>query len=173
MRARVAFVLLSSEMHCVACYRFGRLVRGWSGPWAVAALPLRFAHRLWNRWCTHLHHCDIHRDARIGPGLIIMHRTGVIIGPVTIGPNATIYQNVTLGMRIAGNDHGTPVLGRNVWLGPGATVTGAVEIGDGVTVAAGTVLSRDVPAGSLVAGNPGRVISRDYDNRGIVGVPVS
>ncbi|WP_200847182.1 serine O-acetyltransferase [Microbacterium sp. 18062] len=167
-RARLGFLLLSSELHCVACYRFGRFARRMAARHRLVALPLVVAHRFWNRRCTHVHHCDVHRHARIGPGLVIMHRTGVLVGPATIGRNATLHQNVTIGMRVARNDQGTPRIGDNVWIGPGATITGAITVGDDVTVSAGTVLSRDVPARSLVAGNPGRVIARDYDNSTIV-----
>jgi len=52
-----------------------------------------------------------------------------------------------------------------VWIGPGSTITGDITIGNDVTISAGTVLSKSVPDGCLVAGNPGRVIQRDYDNR--------
>ena len=51
-----------------------------------------------------------------------------------------------------------------MWIGPGVTITGDITIGDGATISAGSVVSRDVPAGALVAGNPGRVIQADYDN---------
>jgi serine O-acetyltransferase len=44
-------------------------------------------------------------------------------------------------------------------------VTGEIRIGDGVTIASGTILSRSVPDHSLVAGNPGRVALAAYDNR--------
>lgn len=170
-RARLSFWLLSSEMHCVACYRFGRFARRARAHHPLGGGVLVLLHRVWNRWCTHVHHCDIHREARIAPGLVIMHRTGITVGPVEIGANATLYQNVTIGMRVAGNDQGVPRFGRNVWIGPGATISGSITVGDGVTVSAGTVLSRDVPARCLVAGNPGRVIAQDYDNSAIVNAP--
>lgn len=101
-----------------------------------------------------------------------MHRTGIIIGPVTIGANCTVYQNVTVGMRVARNDQGAPQIGRNAWIGPGATVSGAITIGDGVAISAGSVLSRDVPSKCLVAGNPARVIAQDYDNSAMVNFTV-
>ncbi|MDN3310120.1 serine acetyltransferase [Microbacterium oryzae] len=167
-RARAAFLLFNSELHCVACYRFGRFTRRMRVRHPIAALPLVVAHRVWNRRCTHQHQCDIHRDAMIGPGLLIMHRGGITVGPARIGPNCTLYQNVTIGMRVAQNDQGVPRIGRNVWIGPGATISGDVSIGDGVTISAGTVLTRDVPSRCLVAGNPGRVIAQDYDNSAMV-----
>lgn len=46
------------------------------------------------------------------------------------------------------------VIGRNVWLGRGATILPGVTIGDHAVVGAGSVVSRDVPASTVVAGNP-------------------
>lgn len=159
--------LLNSELHCVAEYRWGRQLAELRGGRRLAAFPLRVIDRVWHRWITHIHHCDIDRQARIGPGMLIMHRVGITIGPAVIGSNCVLHQNVTIGERVAGGLHGTPHIGENVWIGPGAILSGAITIGDGATISAGSVVSRDVPARSLVSGNPGRVIAQDYDNRAI------
>jgi carbonic anhydrase/acetyltransferase-like protein (isoleucine patch superfamily) len=111
-----------------------------------------------------IHHADIDPRAQIGPGLLLMHHTGVFIGPAVIGDNCVLHHNVTIGQRVASGNQGVPRLGNDVWIGPGATITGDVTIGDGATISAGSVVSRDVPARALVAGNPGRVIASDYDN---------
>lgn len=169
---KVAFALSNSELHSVACYRFGRLAARVRKRSAFAGILLTIAHRLWNRWVTHLHHCDIAGDAVIGPGFLLMHRTGVIIGGARIGKNVVIHQNVTIGQRVAGGDRGLPRIGDGVWIGPGAIITGAISVGDGATISAGTVLSRDVPPRALVAGVPGRVVSPDYDNREMLGAVV-
>lgn len=61
-----------------------------------------------------------------------------------------------------GDDHGEsrPVLiGNQVWLGARVTVLKGVTIGDGASIAAGSVVTRDVPAGALAAGVPARVIT--------------
>jgi acetyltransferase-like isoleucine patch superfamily enzyme len=50
------------------------------------------------------------------------------------------------------------VVGRNVWVGAGATILQGVTIGDDAVVAAGAVVTGDVPAGVLVAGVPARVV---------------
>lgn len=156
--------LIDPELHCLACYRFGRWARRLRHRHPIAGIPPVVVHRIWNRWTTNWHHCDISEHADIGPGLILLHRIGVLIGPAVIGRNCRIHHNVTIGERVAGRDHGIPRVGDNVWIGPGAVITGSITIGDDVTISAGTVLSRDVPPRSLVAGNPGRVIARDYDN---------
>jgi acetyltransferase-like isoleucine patch superfamily enzyme len=53
------------------------------------------------------------------------------------------------------------IIGDRVLIGSGATVLSGVHIGDAGIVAAGSVVSKDVPAGALVAGNPARVIYHD------------
>ena len=59
-------------------------------------------------------------------------------------------------------------IGRNVWLGSGAIVLPGVTIGDDAVVAAGAVVTSDVPAGALVAGVPARVqrLLRDGERSG-------
>lgn len=169
---RVAFALSNSELHSVACYRFGRFAARLRRRSAFAGILFLIVHRLWNRWVTHVHHCDISSEAEIGPGFLLMHRTGVIIGGAKIGKNVVLHQNVTIGQRVAGGDRGLPWIGDNVWIGTGAVIAGAIRIGDGATISAGTVLSRDVPAHALVAGVPGRVVTQDYDNREMLGAVV-
>ncbi|MEZ5288405.1 MAG: DapH/DapD/GlmU-related protein [Vicinamibacterales bacterium] len=50
------------------------------------------------------------------------------------------------------------VLERNVWIGAGAIVIGGVTVGENAVIAAGAVVTRDVPPNVLVGGNPARVI---------------
>lgn len=172
LRARIGLWLLNSEFQCVACYRYGQFaddLRKRSrllGAFAVAG------HRTWNRWLTHVDHVDISRRAKIGPGLLLMHRHGIVVGPSQIGSNCVIHQNVTIGQRVAAGDQGVPHIGDNVWIGPGAIITGGINIGDGAVISAGTVLSKDVASGCLVGGNPGRVLARDYDSSKIMSYTV-
>lgn len=55
---------------------------------------------------------------------------------------------------------GPVIIGNNVWIGDKATILPGVTIGDGVVVAANTVVTKDVPAYSVVAGNPARIIKK-------------
>lgn len=50
------------------------------------------------------------------------------------------------------------IIGKNVWIGDKATILSGVIIGDGAVIAANTVVTRNVPAYSVVAGNPGRIV---------------
>ena len=49
-------------------------------------------------------------------------------------------------------------IGKNVWIGSNATVLQGVSIGDGAVVAAGAVVTKDVPANTIVGGVPAKVI---------------
>jgi maltose O-acetyltransferase len=60
--------------------------------------------------------------------------------------------------RREGLEFGRPVrIGRNAWIGGGAIILPGVTIGDDAVVGAGSVVTRDVPAGTTVFGNPARL----------------
>lgn len=160
---KAMFWLLNSEFHVVACYRYGRFADRVFQKNRVLGLAALASHRLWNRWITHIDHFEIHPHSTIGPGLLVMHRHGIILN-AEIGQNCVIHQNVTVGQHVADGDPRVPRIGNNVWIGPGAIITGPIVVGDGATISAGTVLSKDIPPRCLVAGNPGRVIAQNYDN---------
>lgn len=62
--------------------------------------------------------------------------------------------------RESGLEFGRPVhIGCNVWIGGGAIILPGVTIGDGALIGAGSVVTRDVPAGATAFGNPARVRS--------------
>ena len=57
--------------------------------------------------------------------------------------------------------HSSPVtIGSNVWIGENVCVLPGVRIGDGCVIGAGSIVTKDVPANSVVVGAPGRVIKR-------------
>ncbi|HEY4439489.1 MAG TPA: serine O-acetyltransferase [Candidatus Elarobacter sp.] len=106
---------------------------------------------------------DIHPGARFGRGVFIDHGTGVVIGETaTIGDDVSILHGVTLGGtgKDAGDRH--PKVGRGVLLGTGATVLGNVTIGEGASVAAGSVVLRPVPPWTTVAGIPARIVRQSH-----------
>lgn len=169
---RLKLWLLHTNFRAVACYRFSHQAHNLYARNKLLGLVPKIMSGIWRRRLLNRHHVMLDPAAHIGPGLYVMHEFGLIVGPVTIGANCVLHQNVTIGQRVAGGDHGVPSLGNNVWIGPGATITGAITIGNDVTISAGTVLSKSVPDGCLVAGNPGRIIQQNYDNRSIMGVLV-
>jgi serine O-acetyltransferase len=101
-----------------------------------------------------LHGCQIHCRATIGPGLILPHPSGVVVGwGVQAGRSLTLYQNVTLGARtLDGAEY--PVLGNQVLVYPNSLILGAIHVGDRATVGAGSVVLHDVGEGETVVGAP-------------------
>jgi serine O-acetyltransferase len=103
---------------------------------------------------------DLAYQAEIRPGLVLYHPTGVVIGPgCRIGARATIMQGATLGSdAVTGGDGGSPVIGDDVFIGPGAAVFGAVELGDRVRVGANSVVTQSFGSDVVLAGAPARVV---------------
>ena len=100
--------------------------------------------------------------AKIGPGLIIRHPNGIVVGSGTvIGENCTILQQVTLGEKYGdGRDiyHKYPKIGNNVVISAGAKIIGGVHVGDNVTIGANAVVTKDIPNNSVAIGVPAKVI---------------
>jgi serine O-acetyltransferase len=107
---------------------------------------------------------DIRLDASaaIGPGLYVGHLGGVRVRACRIGEHCSIQQEVRLEPASAGCEG--PRIGCRVWIGAYAQVRGPIEVGDGATIGAGAVVTKDVAAGSLVLGSPARTVQRQYDN---------
>jgi len=101
-------------------------------------------------------------STKIGDGLFIGHFGGVVVnGGVIIGDNCNISQGVTIGSAGRHGDKKFPKIGNNVFIGPGAKIVGGVKIGNNVAIGANSVVVKDVPDMSVVAGVPGKVISAD------------
>ncbi|MDH7572891.1 MAG: acyltransferase [Clostridia bacterium] len=80
---------------------------------------------------------------------------------ISIGANTVIGYNATiLAHEFLPREYrvGRVEIGRDVLIGANATVLPGVKIGDGAMVAAGSVVTRDVPAGAVVAGVPARMV---------------
>jgi len=104
--------------------------------------------------------CSIPHSTSIGRGFYIGHIRDIVINErAVIGENCNISQGVTIGQANRGRRKGTPVIGRNVYIGPGAKIVGAVHVGDHVAIGANCVVTDDVPDHAVVVGVPGRVIS--------------
>jgi len=93
---------------------------------------------------------------------------------ITIGDNVAIAYNVTLitsnhemgsAEKRAGRVFGGPiVVGDGVWIAAQVTIGPGTEIGSGSMISPGTVVMRSVPSNSLVAGSPGKVVTRLVDS---------
>lgn len=108
------------------------------------------------------------RHLKIGRNVFINQNCTIYdLAPVTIGDDVLIGPNVSLitdGHPVAPSQRTAYVVARpivverGVWIAAGATVIGGVTIGENSVVAAGSVVTKNVPANTLVGGNPARVI---------------
>jgi serine O-acetyltransferase len=93
----------------------------------------------------------------IGPGLVMPHTVGTVLGGASIGANATIFHQVTLGAVVADYHYDLstrPRVGNDVTITAGAKVLGAIHLGNGCVVGANAVVLQDVPENCLAVGVP-------------------
>ena len=103
--------------------------------------------------------CDIHPAARIGRGIFLDHATGLVVGATAvIEDDVSMLHSVTLGG--TGKERGDrhPKVRHGVMIGAGAKILGNIEIGHCARIAAGSVVLKDVPHNTTVAGVPARVV---------------
>jgi len=159
-------------------------------------LSLGFRYTVWMRLCAVLHANPVTRilffpcawlinrhqqirfgigisfKTKIGPGLYIGHYGGIVVNEqVIIGKNCNLSQEVTIGVSRRGERAGVPVIGDNVYIGPGVKIFGKVDVGDNAAIGANCVVTKDVPDYGVMVGIPGEVISFDgsigYINKSI------
>jgi serine O-acetyltransferase len=116
-----------------------------------ARLPL--LPQIASRFIRHAYGAEVHWNTTIHDGVAIVHGTGLVLSHLAVvGEGCILFHNVTLGEGLDPDtkESGAPTLGRDVHVGPGATLLGPIHVGDGSKIAAGVVLTKSVPAGSLV-----------------------
>lgn len=92
-----------------------------------------------------------------GPGLQLPHYGTIVVNAgARIGRNCRIHIDVNIGAK--GGQ--APVIGDNVYIGPGAKIFGGIAIGDNVAIGANAVVNADVPSDVSVAGVPARIVGK-------------
>jgi serine O-acetyltransferase len=117
----------------------------------VPVLP-RLAHRL----AMMTAQVCIGRTVVMHPGVYLGHGQVVIDGFVEIHSGVVIMSWVTIGLR--SGEYQGPTIGRDVRIGTGAKVLGAITIHDGARIGANAVVVDDVPAGATAVGVPARIV---------------
>jgi serine acetyltransferase len=94
------------------------------------------------------------------PFIRMGHPFGIVVNDGTrFGRNCTLFHHVTLAGQRFGSRAGAPRLGDDVIVFPNSVIVGNVTIGDRSVIGAGSVVVGNIPADSIAAGNPARVIA--------------
>ncbi len=151
-----------------ACHRLLQPILFFKGFQGVQAY--RVAHWLWRRGqhdlayfmqmrSSEIYGIDIHPGARIGKGIMIDHAHSIVIGETAVvGNNVSMLHSVTLGGTGKAEQDRHPKIGDEVLIGAGAKVLGNIQIGCCSRIAAGSVVLKDVPPATTVAGVPAKVV---------------
>lgn len=116
----------------------------------------------------HNFHCDLGYNIHVGNHFYAGYNCTILdMAEVRIGDNCMIGPNV--GIYTAGHSlepvgrnksgYAIPItIGNDVWIGGSCVILPGVKIGDNSVVAAGSVVTKDVPANVIVAGNPAKIL---------------
>ena len=123
--------------------------------WRVPIVPRLISHA--NRALTGI---EIHPGAELGSPFFIDHGMGVVIGETTVvGLRCHLHQGVTLGGTSTRREKRHPTLRDDVTVGAGAQIIGAITLGKGAKIGAGSVVVGNVPDYATVVGVPGHVVA--------------
>jgi len=101
--------------------------------------------------------CKIFGSSKIEGGLTCYHPFATVINAKSIGINFQFRNCLTIGNK--NNDNSLiPTIGNNVTVGSNVVIIGDIYIGDNVIIGAGSVVVKDVPSNSIIAGNPAKLI---------------
>ncbi|MEE6273002.1 sugar O-acetyltransferase [Georgenia wangjunii] len=128
--------------------------------------------------CEFGFHITVGDDVYVNFDAVMLDGGGITIGDrVLIGPRVGIYTSnhaLDPAERAAGACYAKPVvLGDDVWIGGDVTINQGVTIGDGAVIGSGSVVTRSVPARTVAAGVPARVLRTitDADRTGYLDAP--
>ena len=91
-----------------------------------------------------------------GPGLCIVHYGTIVVSPFSkVGANCRIHPSTSIG-----DKDGAPILGDNVYIGPGAKLYGNITIGDNVKIGANSVVNKSFPSDVTIVGVPAKILEK-------------
>ena len=142
-------------------YRKAQVAQGTIWKWFYMYNLVRFSHQTG---------ILLYENMNIPKGLIIGHPGTIIINSqAKFEGNIMLTHGVTIGRDIRGKRAGAPYFGKNVCIRCNSTVVGRITIGEDVLIAPNTFVNFDVPAHSIVIGNPATIHHRDNATEGHIG----
>ncbi|CAN5771158.1 sugar O-acetyltransferase [soil metagenome] len=163
--------LVEERLHCIELLERFHALAGRDEPGRLAVLRELFGAVGEETLIQPPFRCDYGYNIRIGRRSFVNYG-GVFldVNPITIGDEVLIAANVQLltathpldaKRRRAWWEYARPIsIADGAWIGGGAIVLPGISIGRDAIVGAGAVVTRDVEPGTVVAGNPARVIRR-------------
>jgi serine acetyltransferase len=122
---------------------------------ADAGIPL--APRVASRFIRHVYGSDVHWDAQIAPGVVIVHGMGLAVSPAArVDRGAILFHHVTLGMGVDAQTRvsGAPHVQEDVHVGAGSTIVGPVTLGARSKITGNCFVRTSVPPDSIVEAPP-------------------
>lgn len=124
--------------------------------------PLKLYYTVKLKLLSYKTQIQIPARTQIGEGFYIGHSGRLIINPeAKIGKNVNVSTGVIIGYENRGERKGAPTISDNCWIGANSVIVGNVNIGEDVLIAPLTFVNFDVPAHSIVIGNPAKIISKE------------
>lgn len=150
---KIIFVMIFFRLVHLFARRKGSLV-WWLG------IPFMLAYRV---LVEYLLTVELRASTQVGRGFKIEHGYALVINDRTvIGDCVHVRHCTTIGCvkQADGSQGPSPVIGDNVEIGANACIIGGIHIGNGAIIGAGAVVTKDVPAGAVMVGNPARMVRR-------------
>lgn len=135
----------------------------------VRDLHIPFAPQVVSRLIRHMYAAEIHWDARLHPGIVVIHGNGIVISHgAEVKPGCIVFQGVTLGESIDPVTRivGAPTVEENVHIGPNSVLLGPLLIGEGTKIMANVTLVTSVPSRSVVLSPVPQVTTRERSASG-------
>ena len=183
-RRKDYFEKLRKDVEFNATFRCGKAVLPWrernTPEFKTVKLYRKYQANIGNLW-GYFYRWRLDRNAlktgidflgnpNFGDGLIIGHWGRIVInGNAIFGNEIMLTHGVTIGRDIRGKREGAPTFGNRVCIRANSTVVGKIMIGDDVLIAPNTFVNFDVPAHSIVIGNPATIHHRENATEGHLG----
>ncbi len=115
--------------------------------------------------------CEISPKAEIGPGFVVFHPFGIVIGPLCrIGSDFSIRQNCTVGQLRMVDD--APTIGNHVEMGANSLILGSISVGNDIRLGANSLLISDALVSGTYVGSPAKRLIDNSDFNGVSGKSV-